>query len=215
MNHYLCLTGASGFLGRHLLKALAHHRPKVGFLVLARPNAAKKLRKLFDWLEPDRLQIIEGDIMQPELGLAPHDAARIRDLVSEVWHLAASTSFNEAEREHIEQANLGGTVRLLELARHIKHLENFYQISTAYVVGRNGSCSDEDTPPENPQFNNTYERKKWEVEKRVRQSGLPFTVFRPSIIIGESSGAAPGEKRMMDICRVCIALLHMNLCAED
>jgi len=151
------------------------------------------------------------------LGLASHDLARVREQVSEVWHLAASTSFNESEAPQIEDANLGGTVRVLELARHIRSLDNFYHLSTAYITGRNHPRPTEDALPESPHFNNTYERTKWEAEKRVRESGLPFTVFRPSIIMGESSGASSGEKRMMYgyllglYCAVAREFLHRGL----
>jgi nucleoside-diphosphate-sugar epimerase len=213
----LFLTGASGFLGQYLFEALARQRPRDSFLVLARPVAAKKLRERFAWMEPERLQIIGGDITQPGLGLMPQDLVRVREQTNEVWHLAASTSFNESEAAQIEEANLGGTARVLELARQVRSLDNFYHVSTAYIAGRNHPHPTEDALPESPHFNNTYERTKWEAEQCVRESGLPFTVFRPSIIMGESSGASSGEKRMMYgyvlglYCALAREFLHRGL----
>lgn len=217
MSRCVFLTGASGFLGSHLLEALIRQRPREAFLVLARPAAAKKLTERFGWVEPERLHILAGDITQPGLGLAPQDLIRVREQTSEVWHLAASTSFNESEAPHIEEANLGGTVRVLQLARQLARLDNFYHVSTAYITGRDHPCPTEDALPESPHFNNTYERTKWEAEKRVRESGLPFTIFRPSILLGESSGASSGEKRMMYgyvlglYCAVAREFLHRGL----
>ena len=180
MSRCIFLTGASGFLGSHLLEALARQRPCEAFLVLARPAAAKKLTERFGWVEPERLQILAGDVTQPNLGLASDALAHVREQTSEVWHLAASTSFNESEAVQIEEANLGGTVRVLELARQIRPLDNFYHVSTAYITGRNHPRPTEDALPEKPHFNNTYERTKWQAEKRVRESACSSRCSGPA-----------------------------------
>jgi nucleoside-diphosphate-sugar epimerase len=191
------LTGASGFLGRNLLESFARERPEASFLVLARPAAAPWLQKRFHWIEPRRFKLLLGDISQPALSLNAADRAEVLDQASEVWHLAASTSIDDRRVEDIRRANVGGTRHLIEFARQIRHLEGLYFTSTAYIVGTNRPAPPEDELPPATRFNNTYEATKWEAEKLVRDSGLPFTIFRPSIILDCSDGSCEGEARAM------------------
>jgi nucleoside-diphosphate-sugar epimerase len=52
--------------------------------------------------------------------------------------------------------------------------------------------------PVRNKFRNSYEATKWQGEQEVRQSGLPFVIFRPSIIMGNSRTFDPqGERRMI------------------
>lgn len=198
MNQCIFITGARGFLGRNLLQAAAWKFPQATFMLLARTDkAAEELRTKFSWLGRERLYIVQGDIVQPGLGLAPSESS-IMASVSEVWHLAASTSFNDQEQEAIYQGNVTGTRNVLAAARSLPRLERFVYVSTAYVAGTNPGPIAEDEMPEQMGFRNSYEATKWEAEHMVRQSGLPFVVFRPSIIMGNSRTFDPqGERRMI------------------
>jgi len=71
-------------------------------------------------------------------------------------------------------------------------------MGTFYVSGLTSEVIEEDKLPKRNSFRNYYEETKWEAEKLVRESGLPFTIFRPSIIIGNSKTQdSQGERRMM------------------
>src|ERR1035437_8040264 len=99
MNKLVFMTGARGFLGRNLLQAAAQKFPEAAFVLLARSEkAVDDLREKFGWLGSDRLRIVQGDIVQPGLGLAPGESGAL-SCATEVWHLAASTSFDEREQD--------------------------------------------------------------------------------------------------------------------
>lgn len=198
MEHRILVTGARGFLGKNLLLAAARKLPRASFVLLARSEkAAEDLQSRFKWLGRDRLRIILGDIVEKGLGLSPGDAAALNS-VCEVWHLAASTSFDDREAAAIYQSNVTGTLNVLEVARGLTKLDRFVYVSTAYVAGTTPGPIAEDEMPEVSQFRNSYEATKWESENAVRQSRLPFVIFRPSIIMGNSRTFDPqGERRMI------------------
>ncbi len=198
MNQFILVTGARGFLGRNLLTAAAKKFPQAAFALLARSDkAAADLCDKFRWLGRDRLRIIRGDIIEPGLGLSLGDLSMLAS-VREVWHLAASTSFDDREHEAIYQGNVVGTQNVLAAAGGLTKLERFVYVSTAYVAGTNPGPIAEDEMPVRSGFRNTYEATKWEAERTVRQSKLPFVIFRPSIIMGDSRTFDPqGERRMI------------------
>jgi nucleoside-diphosphate-sugar epimerase len=172
--------------------------PQTAFVLLARSaKAAEDLRGRFGWLGRDRLRIVQGDIVQPGLGLAAGDRSTLAS-VSEVWHLAASTSFDDREMAAIYEGNVVGTRNVLAAARGLPKLDRFVYVSTAYVAGTNPGPIAEDEMPARNKFRNSYEATKWEAELSVRQSNLPFVIFRPSIIMGDSRTFDPqGERRMI------------------
>jgi nucleoside-diphosphate-sugar epimerase len=191
------LTGAGGFLGRAMLEALSLSRPQDRFLVLARKASINCMQSRFSWIEDDRVRFIPVELGQDDLGLSSADRAVLLDQANEIWHMAACTTFDEKRDAELFEVNVGGTNRLLDLARKARNLENFYFTSTAYVVGIDRKAGPEDELPAVTKFNNTYEATKWQAEKQVRDSGLPFTIFRPSIIMERSDGRCEGESRMM------------------
>jgi nucleoside-diphosphate-sugar epimerase len=198
MNQCIFMTGARGFLGRKLLQAAAMKLPQAAFVLLARSEkAAEELRERFGWLGRDRLRIVEGDIVRPGLGLSPGESSALAS-VDEVWHLAASTSFDDREMAAIYEGNVVGTQNTLAVAARMPKLARFVHVSTAYVAGTNPGPIAEDEMPERNKFRNSYEATKWQGEQEVRQSGLPFVIFRPSIIMGNSRTFDPqGERRMI------------------
>ncbi|MFA6133057.1 MAG: SDR family oxidoreductase [Phycisphaerae bacterium] len=198
MTQCIFITGARGFLGRNLLQAAAKRFPRASFVLLARSvQAAEDLRGRFRWLGRDRLKILQGDILHSGLGLASGESAMLAS-VNEVWHLAASTSFDDRETAATHQSNVVGTQNVLAVACGLRKLDRFVYVSTAYVAGTNPGPIAEDELPSRGGFRNAYEATKWEAERTVRQSPLPYTIFRPSIIMGNSRTYDPqGERRMI------------------
>jgi len=195
------LTGATGFLGSHLTLALLAGGHRV--TALARKTSAQSAReRVLDVLarvspeSPDsgRLEVLEGDIAMPRLGLDP---ATFRDLagsVDEVWHSAASLSFVEEDRDEIFRMNVEGTRHVLDLASGI-HGRRLHHVSTAYVAGDRRGVVGEDEPDAGQSFRNPYEESKYAAENLLRaatRSGAAaVTIYRPSIVIGDSvSGKA-------------------------
>ena len=136
-------------------------------------------------------------MVQPGLGLASGELEALAS-VNELWHLAASTCFDEREREALYEGNVVGTRNVLAVARGLRKLDRFVYVSTAYVAGTDLGPIAEDEMPTPNGFRNSYEATKWQAEQTVRQSGLPFVIFRPSIIMGDSRTLDPqGERRMI------------------
>jgi thioester reductase-like protein len=70
-------------------------------------------------------------------------------------------------------------------ARHLVNLKRFVHVSTAFVLARMSGDTDERSIPVD--FNNTYEQTKYESELAVRVSNIPYTIARPSIVVGDST----------------------------
>ena len=84
--------------------------------------------------------------------------------------------------------NLEGTRLVLDLARGARHLERLHHFSTAYVSGDREGVILEDELDMRQGFDGAYERAKFQAERLVRRAmaELPATVYRPSIVVGDS-----------------------------
>jgi nucleoside-diphosphate-sugar epimerase len=125
-----------------------------------------------------------GDLTAPRLGLGDrHDELAAR--VGTVIHSAASVAF-DLPIEEARAINVEGTRRVLDFAGAVPGLRRVAYVSTAYVAGdRRGTVYEDDR--ESGTFRNSYERSKHEAEALVRSSTLPWTIARPSIVVGEST----------------------------
>ncbi len=192
------LTGASGFLGRNLLKRFLQESDDKFFVLLRNSARSQGYRQqLEDYVQQGRVEFVNGDITQPSCGVDIQTQRRLDTLIQEVWHSAASTEFDESRRAEIELLNLVGTGNLLQLLKHNKRLDDFFYVSTAYVAGTSTTPVPEGnfTPPG---FKNPYEQTKLACEKILRLSDVPLTIVRPSILIGDSVTLDPdGETRMI------------------
>jgi len=108
-----------------------------------------------------------------------------------VFHCAANISFSRDDHTSVWKSNVEGTRSLLAACSGFPNVACFNQVSTAYVAGnRNGLIAEDDrTRP--PAFHNTYEESKWTAEQDVwrfhDEHGVPIRIFRPSIIVGDST----------------------------
>jgi nucleoside-diphosphate-sugar epimerase len=198
MTANILMTGASGFLGRRLTHALTQQSGNRLYLLVRSEKAEKRIVSQLGAREASKVQFVYGDVTQSLLG---QSTARLLDLsrkIDEVWHLAASTSFDDARRAEIEAINLDGTRNVISVLKGFGKLRMLYQMSTAYCCGRMRGAMPEDYFPRPPTFRNAYEESKYEAEQLVRVSGLPAIVIRPSIIMGDSrDGDYFGERRMV------------------
>jgi nucleoside-diphosphate-sugar epimerase len=108
--------------------------------------------------------------------------------VNKIVHSAASVSFSLPLSE-AREINVEGTRNVLafaELARESGGLERYGHISTAYVAGTHDGRFAESDLDVGQEFRNSYEQSKFEAEQLVRSTdGLPFTIMRPSIVVGD------------------------------
>jgi len=192
----LLLTGSTGALGAELLTCLATRRRADRIYVLLRAASpdefAARAWTLLATLDEDvrhRITPIAGDVTDDRLGLGNKYDALAPEL-DEIFHAAACTRFDVGVEEAASH-NIGGTKRLLDLARAAKRAGRsgrFHYVSTAYVSGRRtGAVSERDLDC-GQEFFNAYEWSKFRAECAVREAGrdLPVTIYRPSVVVGNS-----------------------------
>ncbi len=192
----LFFTGFPGFLGSELLPRVLARDPGLGAACLVQPKFAELARRRLDELEAaqpalsGRVELVEGDITRPDLGLA--DGDRLRRETVEVYHLAAVYDI-EVRRRTAMRVNVDGTRHVLDFAAGCPDLARFQYVSTCYVSGRYAGIYGEEDLVKGQRFNNYYEETKYlaevEVQERM-QGGLPATVYRPAIVVGDSRTGA-------------------------
>ncbi len=198
------MTGATGGLGQSLVREILRcSEDRLCLLVREKrgePHGAR-VRSILasDGLEDcldRRVRILSGDVALPDLGIGAAAMAALRREITHVFHVAALTTLN-ARRADCERINTGGTEAAVKLAwdlRRSGRLERLVHFSTAYAVGsRQAYHSSEDSLPAEPRFANHYESSKYHAEQAVRKAmaqGLPATIFRPSIVAGDSQTGA-------------------------
>ena len=182
-------TGFPGFLGSELLprvvlrtdhEAVCLVQPK--FRALAEERARELTAKHPALTK--RIRIVEGDITRP---LDHVDA----DAIREIYHLAAVYDLS-VKRDLAMLVNVTGTERVLDLAERASRLERLHYVSTCYVSGRYPGVFTEDDLQKGQRFNNYYEETKHlaEVEVRKRIPRIPTTIYRPSVVVGDSTTGA-------------------------
>jgi thioester reductase-like protein len=192
------LTGTTGFVGMELLARYLERSDRQVFALVraAGPAAAREridsvLRNLFGLRAAryaDRVEAVAADVTSPGLGLTQRRREELAGQVSTIVHSAASVSFT-LPLEEAREINVEGTRRMLafaELAQQRGGLERYGHVSTAYVAGTHAGHFAECDLDVGQGFNNSYEQSKFEAEQLVRAStGLPFTIMRPSIVVGD------------------------------
>ncbi|MEM7203259.1 MAG: SDR family oxidoreductase [Planctomycetota bacterium] len=198
----ILLTGATGFLGAELLRRLIEwdHRPILALVRAASDEAAAErghttLTRVLDRAptaaEATRVQWIRADLEQPRLGVAPANYDQLAEDVEEIFHCAASTRF-DLPPDDAERTNVLGLRELIDLARRANghhRVRRLHHVSTAYASGScRGHVAASHLPKDRPhRFRNTYEWSKAKAERLLRaQTDMPFTIYRPSIIVGDS-----------------------------
>lgn len=204
MSGAILLTGATGFLGMDTLARLID-RGEEQLIVLVRADGREgaqqrltaALARLYEDPGPAqaRVRAVQGNLLEPELGIARDDRDRLLGGVDRIIHCAASISF-DSPLEQARAINVDGVARVVELAREIAaggRLRRLVHVSTAYVSGRHSGRFHERDLDVGQEFRNSYERSKHEAEHLLREAGeLPTVVARPSIVVGHrASGWTP------------------------
>ena len=192
---HVLLTGATGLLGRYLMRDLAEQN--VPLAVLVRPSRKADPRQRIaamraDWAargyDVPAPKVLAGDILSENLGLSGEDRMWAAEHCDTLLHNAASLSFVSTGR-HSEpwRSNIDGTSNVLSFCSDAA-IRNFHHVSTAYIAGKRTGVALESELDVGQEFGNPYEESKCEAEKMVKSSDSLDTVttFRPGIIIGDS-----------------------------
>lgn len=198
----LVITGATGLVGSALVSRLAGHGT-LRVLVRRTPVAsgterlAASLRgRALDALAAGEIEVFEGDLTHPDLGLDPVARQRLARSVTGICHLAARTDFAGATLEEYRPVNTDAALTVTGLAGEFGC--PLVLVSTAYVSGDFEGLFHERDRQLGQRFHNPYEQSKLEAEIQVSrlaaQRGIPLAVFRPGVIIPDApvSGIPPG-----------------------
>jgi thioester reductase-like protein len=197
------LTGSTGYIGAHVTaNLLEQHGASLNLLVRARDpqEAAGRLwqalqlhldfPRFYDYFQT-RMRIFCGDLTTPRFGLSEDDYDRLIHTTDSVIHCAAS--LNRKSEKTCLNVNLRGTLEVLLLAQKSNHyhgLRRFSQVSTVAVAGkRQDEIVTEDNAIDwNRSDYDPYARTKKFTEHMMRQllPEVPITIFRPSIVLGDS-----------------------------
>ncbi|WAJ46675.1 SDR family oxidoreductase [Mycobacterium sp. Aquia_216] len=194
------ITGATGFLGVHILGELL--RGDETFTLLTRPQSdpITRIQKALPlavmdgqvWAEAElreRLAVVPVDLAAPKLGLSDQRFRELADSVDAILHCAGSIEL-DADLDELRRTNVGGTTRILELAEAGAREPDLFHVSTAFVAGkrRTGLIYETELGGDKG-FENNYEQSKFEAESIVRnwarRTGRRVVVLRPSALIVE------------------------------
>lgn len=202
-NDAILLTGATGFLGGYLLRELLRNtdspvyclsRSRQG--IPARERVLDNARFLFGeqavlaWPQ-ERLEMIEGDVGEDNLGLPPYEYARLTAVVGSVFHSAAML-WHFGKKEEFENVNVLAVRRLLDFAQTGRP-KALNHISTLAVSGRR--CDNPDNRFTENDFHkdmecpNVYVESKHNAERILMPAlkrGENVRIFRPGFLMGDS-----------------------------
>ena len=177
------VTGATGFIGRHLVERLLEREGDIH--VLVREGSREKLDALAErWGAGDRVKPVVGDISEPGLGVSDADREALKG-VEHFFHLAAIYDMTADETQNA-LLNVGGTQNAVALANDLG-AGVFHHTSSIAVAGHYKGTFTEDMFDEGQELTHPYHRTKFEAEKTVRErvEGA-WRVYRPSIVVGNS-----------------------------
>ena len=190
-NETIFLTGFPGFIAEKLVERLAERDTR--FFLLVQPQFVEKakydigkiIRKTN--LPLENFEIVEGDITLENLGISEKDLEIVRAETTDVHHLAAVYDL-AVEQDLAYRVNVEGTRNLNEFVRRLPNLRRYNYVSTCYVAGRRKGEILETELEHDAGFRNFYEETKYLAEMEVEKlkSEIPTTIFRPSVVVGDS-----------------------------
>ncbi|MFE4574402.1 amino acid adenylation domain-containing protein [Streptomyces chartreusis] len=223
------LTGATGFIGAHLLHLLlTRTNGTIYCLIRDRDGspAAERLRETLTWYLPDddfdryagRLTVLAGDLAEPAFGLPEQDYERLVREVEAVYHLAADTRLF-GDRESFTRLNTD-PVRAVVALCSTGRPKDLHYVSTLAVCGAGPegepAVFSEESLNVGQSFLNEYERSKYEAEQIVHgfaAAGGSGFVYRSGNVTGHSVTGRfqrnGGDSRLVQLLRASVQIGRM------
>lgn len=214
------LTGSTGYIGAHVAANLLEgYGAALNLLVRARDPQDAQLRlwralqmhmdfpHFYEHLQA-RVRVFCGDLTSPGFGLGRDEYDRLVHTTDSVIHCAAS--LNRKSEKSCLNVNLRGTLEVLTLARHAEHyhgLRRFSEVSTVAVAGKrkNEVITEDEAIDWGRSDYDPYARTKKFCEHmaHVLLPDTPKTIYRPSIVLGDSRHA---ETTQFDMVKAFVFL---------
>jgi dihydroflavonol-4-reductase len=186
----ILVTGASGFLGRHLVGHLAEQGLKLRALYYRNPPTGPLANNpLVEWRACDLLDVFDVEEAMKD--------------IREVYHCAAIVSFHPSEKERVLHFNVTGTAHIVNEALSTG-IRKLVYVSSVGALGRSESKTKpitEDTEWEESRYNSRYALSKYLAELEVWRGmgeGLQAAIVNPGIILGEGNWEE-GSARLMKV----------------
>ncbi len=180
------VTGATGFIGKRLVKKLLERRGAVVYFLI-RPESRDKIPELLDYWGANETHAVPvvGDLVKPLLGVPKADLKKITGKIEHFFHLAAVYDL-KADAESQVAINIEGTKNAVALANEID-AGIFQHVSSIAAAGMYEGVFREDMFEEAEGLDHPYFATKHESEKIVRaEAEMPWRVYRPGLVVGDS-----------------------------
>jgi amino acid adenylation domain-containing protein/thioester reductase-like protein len=219
------VTGASGFVGVHLLaELLARNAGDVTVLQRGGDAAASEQRiveilKYYRLWNDDfmgRLDVVPGDLEGDDLGLQAHDLRRLTESIDTVVHAGAVVHFLHDYSRH-RGANVRGTARLLQLAAEgrpkvVHYLSSLSIFSDQHAIQPRNLLSESHVPGDANLPLRGYDQSKWvaeELVRRARSKGLAGVIYRLGDVMPHSVLGVPNQRSASHLLLQACVLLGM------
>jgi NAD(P)-dependent dehydrogenase (short-subunit alcohol dehydrogenase family) len=182
------VTGATGFIGKRLVKRLLDQNRTGTIYFLVRESSAGKTAQLLEYwgAEEGRCVPVYGDLTEAGLGLSSEDIERLTGQVEHFFHLAAIYDLSASAQSQM-RTNNEGTRNALQAAQTLS-AKVFHHTSSIAAAGLYPGEFTEDMFDEaTVGFDNPYYQTKHESEGIVRREAtLPIRIYRPGAVVGDS-----------------------------
>jgi NAD(P)-dependent dehydrogenase (short-subunit alcohol dehydrogenase family) len=181
------VTGATGFIGKRLVKKLLERKGAVVHFLIRQESADKVAGLREFWgASAARVHPVYGDLTTKKLGVSADDIKKLKGQVDHFYHLAAVYDLS-ADAESQIAVNIEGTRNTVELAKAID-AGHFHHVSSIAAAGLYEGVFREDMFDEAENYEHPYFMTKHESEKIVRKEcKVPWSVYRPAMVVGDSS----------------------------
>jgi thioester reductase-like protein len=219
------LTGSTGYIGAHIAANLLQGSSEPLHLLVRARSPQEAQERLWRSLQlhmdfeqfreymNSRVEVFVGDLTGAKLGLADDRYTALVHRTGSVIHCAAS--LNRKSEKSCLNVNLRGTLQVIELAMRAREhhgLRRFSHVSTVAVCGhRHNEVVQEDSSIDwNLSDYDPYARTKKFCEHMVREllPDVPRTIFRPSIVLGDSRRP---ETNQFDMVRAFVFLAGLRV----
>lgn len=180
------VTGATGFIGKRLVKKLLARRGSTVYFLL-REESRDKLPELLNYwgVSKTRAVPVWGDLGSKKLGVAAEQIKALKGRIDHLYHLAAVYDLKADEESQI-RSNIEGTRAMVEFAQVID-AGHVHHVSSIAAAGLYEGVFREDMFSEAEGLEHPYFMTKHESEKIVRKEcRKPWTVYRPAMVVGDS-----------------------------
>lgn len=189
------LTGATGFIGAHVARALLARGERVRCLVRKTSNVAN-----LEGLDVEHVERVEGDLRAPESYRSALTG------VDAVFHCAADYRLYSPDPRELYAVNVAATRALFEACLREGIAKVVHTSSVGALATRaDGSATDEDTPVQREDLVGHYKRSKFDAERVAEEyfrRGLSVMIVNPSTPVGENDiKPTPTGKMILDFIR--------------